>query len=332
MGLSREQFDVIADGYNRRRIENKIELDRRIRDVYEQAPSIQEYDRQISALAIDATRKALSGDLSAKDALRENIELVSEKKKAALLAHGYPADYLDEIFQCSKCKDTGFIHGKPCTCLKKEIVNQLYSRSELEKILQRENFDTFNFDFYSDEIIDENLGISSLENIETVVDYCHYFINNFDKSFDNLLFYGRAGTGKTFLINCIAKELIEKSYSVIYLSAVQLFDLLADYSFRRNNNTSVYRQIRMDELLRCDLLIIDDLGTEMSNSFTDSALFDCLNERLIHQKSTIISTNLSMDDLQKNYSERIFSRTTGNYTSFKIFGDDIRIKKKFHDS
>ena len=130
------------------------------------------------------------------------------------------------------------------------------------------------------------------------------------------------------VINCIAKELIDKSYSVIYLSAVQFFDLLADYSFRRENN-SVYRQISINELEGCDLLIIDDLGTEMSNSFTDSALFDCLNERLIHQKSTIISTNFSIEDLQNKYEERIFSRVIGNYNSFKIFGDDIRIKKKF---
>lgn len=329
MGLSREQFDIIINDYNNRRLRNKIEADRRIREVYEKIPAIQEYNNQISNLAVTAARKALAGDLSAKDSLREDIELISEKKKAMLLANNFPADYLDEIFDCPYCKDTGFIKGNPCSCLKEVIVSQLYSRSELKEILQRENFDTFDFDLYSDTQIDEDTGESALENIETVVDYCHYFINNFDKTFDNLLFYGRAGTGKTFLINCIAKELIEKSYSVIYLSAVQLFDLLADYSFRRSNNSSVYRQISMNELLRCDLLIIDDLGTEMGNSFTDSSLFDCLNERLIHQKSTIISTNLSLDDLQKNYSERIFSRTTGNYKSFKIFGDDIRIKKKF---
>ena len=106
--------------------------------------------------------------------------------------------------------------------------------------------------------------------------------------------------------------------------------MLADYSFKRSN-TTIYRQISFDELLRCDLLIIDDLGTEMSNSFTESSLFDCLNERLIHQKSTIISTNFSLQELQQKYEERIFSRTAGNYTPLKIFGDDIRIKKKFID-
>ena len=328
MALTRDQFDVIANSYNDRQLNNKIKLNRRIEEVYEKIPLIKDLDGQIGVLAGRALRLSLSGNSSAKDTLREDIALISEQKKAALLAGGYSADYLDEIFTCPKCKDTGFIDGKPCECLKAEVVRLLYSRSELKEILERENFDTFEYDLYSDDYIDPDTGISAAENIDAVVDHCHYFINNFDKTFDNLLFYGRAGTGKTFLINCIAKELIEKSYSVIYLSAVQFFDLLADYSFRRENN-SVYRQISINELEGCDLLIIDDLGTEMSNSFTDSALFDCLNERLIHQKSTIISTNFSIEDLQNKYEERIFSRVIGNYNSFKVFGDDIRIKKKF---
>lgn len=330
MALTREQFDVIMNNYNNHQLNNKIELNRRTMEVYEKVPVIHEYDKEISRMALNATKLALSGDMSAKDSLREDIAVISERKKAALLTAGYPTDYLDEIFDCPHCKDTGYINGKPCSCLKNEIIKLLYSRSELEEILKRENFDNFDFDMYSDNFIDDKTGLSAAENIELVVDNCHNFINNFDKTFDNLIFYGRAGTGKTFLINCIAKELIEKSYSVIYLTAVQFFDLLADYSFRRSNNTSVYRQISMSELLNCDLLIIDDLGTEMSNSFTDSSLFECLNERLVHQKSTIISTNLSLKELQQKYEERIFSRTAGYFTPLKIFGDDIRIKKNLN--
>lgn len=328
MALTREQLDVIENSYNNRQLENKIKLDNRKDETYEKIPGLWDCDKQISSLSIAAGRKALLGDTNSLDSLREDINVISEQKKALLLANGYPADYLEEIFTCSHCKDTGFIDGEPCECLKKEVVKLLYSRSELKEILDRENFDSFDYDYYSDDYIDEATGLSASENIEDIVDHCHYFINNFDKTFDNLLFYGRAGTGKTFLINCIAKELIEKSYSVIYLSAVQFFDLMADYSFRRSNS-SVYSQISINELLNCDLLIIDDLGTEMSNAFTDSALFDCLNERLIHQKSTIISTNLSLKDLQEKYEERIFSRTAGNYTPLKVFGDDIRLKKNF---
>lgn len=325
--MTREQFDVVTNIYNNRRLENKIKMESRIKKVYTDIPALEQLDNERSALAINAARQALNGDVSAKDTLREDIEIISEKKKALLLSGGYPADYLDEIFDCPLCKDTGFINGKNCKCLDELLIHLIYSRSDLEEILAHENFDNFNFDYYSDDFIDENIKKSALENIENVVDYCRYYIKNFDKCPDNLLFYGNAGTGKTFLINCIAKELIDKCYSVIYLSAVQLFDLLADYSFRRNNE-SVYRQITLNDLFNADLLIIDDLGTEMTNSFTDSSLFDCLNERLIHQKSTIISTNLSMGDLQNRYEERIFSRVIGKYTTFKIFGDDIRIKKK----
>ncbi len=328
MAITREQADIIANRYNGRRITNKLKMEERIQEVYALIPEMADLDREVSGLALRATKNALAGDSSYKDSLKEDIAIISERKKALLLANHFPADYLDEIFTCPDCRDTGYVNQAPCHCLKDEIVKLLYSRSELQEILNRENFDSFDYSLYSDDYIDETTGISAAENIETVIDHCHYFINHFDKTFDNLLFYGRAGTGKTFLINCIAKELIEKSYSVIYLSAVQLFDLMADYSFRRDNH-SVYSQISMDELIHCDLLIIDDLGTEMTNSFTDSSLFDCLNERLIHQKSTVISTNLSLQELQDRYEERIFSRAAGNYTPLKIFGDDIRIKKNY---
>ena len=266
MALTRDQLDSIDNIFNNRRLDNKIKLENRKALVYEKIPALWDCDKEISSLSISAGRKALLGDTSAMDSLRENINVISEQKKALLLSHNYPANYLDEIFTCNDCKDTGFIDSKPCSCLKQEIVKLLYSRSELKEILQRENFDTFDYDYYSDSFIDQATGLTSSENIEDVVDHCHYFINNFDKTFDNLLFYGRAGTGKTFLINCIAKELIEKSRSVVYLSAVQFFDLLADYSFRRSNN-SVYTQISINELQSCDLLIIDDLATEMNNSY-----------------------------------------------------------------
>ena len=152
-------------------------------------------------------------------------EQKGEKKKALLLSGGFAADYLDEIYTCEKCKDTGFVDGKSCECRDKEIIKLLYSRSELEKVLEKENFSTFNYDFYSESLVDENLGTDARSNIKSVVEHCQYFINHFDTEFDNLLFYGLAGTGKTFLINCIAKELMDSFHSVIYLSASQFFDL-----------------------------------------------------------------------------------------------------------
>lgn len=327
MGLTREQFDIIYNKYNNKRLNNSIKQNDRLQDIYTKIPEIKECDLEISSLAVNAARTALNGDTSRKERLKDDIAAISEKKKALLLSNGYSSDYLDPIYDCGFCQDTGFIEGKPCECLQKEITRSLYTSPELQEILQRENFDTFNFDYYSDSFIDETSGTSALDNIETVVDQCQYYIKQFEKNSGNLLFYGKAGSGKTFLINCIAKELIEQSYTVLYLSAVEFFDLLSNITFNKNISSAL-GQITMHELLQCDLLIIDDLGSEMANSFTDSSLFDCLNNRLIHQKSTIISTNLSLEELKKSYSERISSRIFGGYTTFKIFGDDIRIKKQ----
>lgn len=327
MGLTREQFDIIYNKYNNKRLNNSIRQNDRLQDIYAKIPEIKECDLKISSLGVNAARAALDGDTSLKDRLKDDIAIVSEQKKALLLANGYSSDYLDPIYDCGFCQDTGFIDGQPCECLQREITHSLYTSPELEDVLQRENFDTFNFDYYSDSFIDEASGTSALDNIETVVDYCQYYIKQFERKPGSLLFHGKAGSGKTFLINCIAKELIEQSYTVLYLSAVEFFDLLSNLTFNKGNSAA-FGQITMHELLQCDLLTIDDLGSEMSNSFTDSALFDCLNNRLIHQKSTIISTNLSLDNLKKSYSERIYSRVLGEYTIFKIFGDDIRIKKQ----
>lgn len=327
MGLTREQYDIIYNKYNDKRLNNTIRQNKRLQDIYAKIPEIKECDLKISSLGVNAARAALDGDSTLKDRLKEDIAVISEQKKALLLANGYSSDYLDPIYDCGFCQDTGFINGTPCECLQREITDSLYTSPELRDVLKRENFDTFNFDYYSDSFIDEASGQSSLDNIETVVDYCQSYIKQFERKPGSILFYGKAGSGKTFLINCIAKELIEQSYTVLYLSAVEFFDLLSNLTFNKGNS-SAFGQITMHELLQCDLLIIDDLGSEMSNSFTDSALFDCLNNRLIHQKSTIISTNLSMEDLKKSYSERIYSRVLGEYTTFRIFGDDIRIKKQ----
>ena len=150
------------------------------------------------------------------------------------------------------------------------------------------------------------------------------FVDTFEEEFCNLFFYGDTGVGKTFLSNCIAKELMDRSYSVIYLSSFELFDTLAKSKFGKDDTAD-----QMNEhILDCDLLIIDDLGTELANSFTVSQLFLCLNERILRRKSTIISTNLSLESLVQIYSERTFSRITSNYTMLKLTGDDIRIKKK----
>ena len=328
MALSNSQLDAIEQIYINRRLDNQIVMNERLAEVEEAIPEIAKINSDIATLASNAMRSSLSGSSVDVDSIKKEIQALGEKRKALLLSGGFAADYLDEIYTCEKCQDTGFVDGKSCECRDKEIIKLLYSRSELTDVLARENFSTFNYDFYSQSLVDENLGTDARSNIKSVVEHCQYFINHFDTEFDNLLFYGLAGTGKTFLINCIAKELMDSFHSVIYLSASQLFDLMAKEVFNNDSN-SVYKNVDMDDLKNCDLLIIDDLGTELTNAFTETYLFEVLNERLIHQKSTIISTNLTLQEFQERYDDRIFSRTTGYYSMFKIFGDDIRKLIKF---
>ena len=172
--------------------------------------------------------------------------------------------------------------------------------------------------------MDPKTGRSSYQAAQEALLICHEFADTFGKDFKNLFLYGDTGVGKTFLANCIAKQLMDHSYSVIYFTAFELFDIFAKSKFQKDDEAeSMYEHI-----FDCDLLIIDDLGTELSNSFTTSQLFLCLNERLLRHRSTIISTNLSLEALVDLYSERTFSRITSNFTMLKLTGDDIRIKKK----
>ena len=255
----------------------------------------------------------------------DEIDKITKQKEALLLQHGYPADYLKPVYECADCKDTGYIGTHKCHCFKKAIVDYLYTQSNLKDILDKENFSTCSLSYYSRNHIDPLTGRSSLESMETALNVCHNFVDTFSKEFHNILLYGDTGVGKTFLSHCIAKELMDSAYSVIYFTAAGLFDILAENTFgkRQNKDSDVFEHI-----YDCDLLIIDDLGTELPNSFTVSQLFICLNERILRQKSTIISTNLALDDIKTIYSERTFSRISSNYTILRITGDDIRIQKK----
>ncbi len=328
MALSNSQLEVIDQIYATRRLDNQIVMNERLAEVEEAIPDIAKINESIATLASDAMRSSLSGNSIDVESIKREIQSLGDKKKALLLSGGFAADYLDEIYTCEKCHDTGFVNGKSCECRDKEIIKYLYSRSELKNILERENFSTFDYDLFSQSLVDENLGVDARTNIKNVAEHCQYFINHFDTEFDNLLFYGKAGTGKTFLINCIAKELMDTFHSVLYLSASQFFNLTADNVLNKDSS-SVYKNVNLDDLKNCDLLIIDDLGTEYTTAFSETYLFEVLNERLIHQKSTIISTNLTLKEMQDRYDDRVFSRTMGYFSTFKIFGNDIRKLKKF---
>lgn len=325
MALTKEQISTIEAIYDQRRMQNQIKLDEHKKEAFSKIPELQNLDNERIKASNNALRAAKAGDNEPLANLRDTMAAIDEKESAFLLSYGYPSDYLSPMYYCEKCKDSGYINGSPCSCMKREISKLLYSRSDIQGVFDKENFDTFNYDLYSENVVDEAVGTNALNNIKNVVKRAKEFVDTFDENHYNLFLYGPAGTGKTFLTNCIAKELLDSSHSVIYLTAIQFFDLMADYTFN-TNNSRVYSNVSVDEIFSCDLLIIDDLGTEMSNSFTESSLFDTLNERLIHHKSMIISTNLTFKAITEKYDGRIFSRLMGHFDTFKIFGDDLRIK------
>lgn len=327
MSLSPAHYKIILREYDSRRTRNALELRERYEKIYSKINKIKTIDSQIASKSIKIS-KLIIADPNNKakylDELKNDILELKEKKHTLLEAHNYSKTYLDPIFDCPHCNDTGYIDDKKCLCFKQALIDIAYEQSNLNNILLKENFSTFSFDFYSPKK-KENYGVSPLENIKAVYNTCKKFVENFDNEFSNLILFGQTGLGKTFLCNCIAKDLLDTSHSVLYLSAFKLFKLLETYRFKNLDQEVTHDDI--DDIYTCDLLIIDDLGSEVVNSFTSSELFSCLNTRLLSNKSTVISTNLHPSGLSKHYSDRIVSRILGNFTALQLIGEDIRLKK-----
>ena len=324
MALSNAQYDEIMRGYHKRQLHNQHLTQERLDSIYKAIPQLKSINDQIVSLSVESARKKLEDDKLSYELLKKEISDLRKEKEQLLQANGYDESIFEPVYTCKDCKDTGYIDNKKCHCFKQEIINVVYSQSNIKNILSRENFNFFSYEYYSDEDINPTTGLSSLETARRAVFECKHFIEDFDHKPKNLFLYGNTGVGKTFLSNCVAKELLERGYSVIYFTAFQLFDILSKGVFDRDADAIAAHQNIFD----CDLLIIDDLGTEFANSFTTSQLFLCVNERLLRQKSTIISTNLNLNQTIDMYSERTWSRISSNYTLIKLFGDDIRIQKK----
>ncbi|MBQ1993119.1 MAG: ATP-binding protein [Lachnospiraceae bacterium] len=327
MGLSNTQYREIMYKYDQTRLKNQRTLDERYSELFIKIPELETVHNQIITMSAEQARLSILEPEKAENLQsRYDIEKAKlrQKKTDLLTQNGYPADYLSPIYKCSKCKDTGYIDNEPCSCFKQLKIQLLYENSNLIHILNDENFNTFNFDYYDDSSINKNIGITPRQNIKNIHNKALKFVREFDNEYKNMILYGPTGVGKTFLTHCIAKSLLDTSHTVVYLTSLQLFDILEKNKFNKDDTFSSNEHISY--ILNCELLIIDDLGTELVNSFTASQLYYFIEERHLNQKSTIFSTNLSFKELRDRYSERIFSRFTGYYTFHMLVGDDIRIK------
>jgi len=327
VALRNDQYDLIMREYSRRQNANHRLLESRREEIFRKIPRIAEINRQISALSAEHIRKSLLSGFSSESAsLHARTAELEEERQLLLRSYGYPVDYLEMPDTCPICHDTGFTEGgKKCSCFRQLEIDLLYRQKDLDEILRKENFNTFSLKWYPESIKDEATGKSAAELARNAFQVSQEFTEHFDDTFSNLFFYGDTGVGKTFLSHCIAAELLSASHSVLYFSSFDLFDHLAAAAFGEDR-TSAPDSIIFD----CDLLIIDDLGTELTNAFVSSQLFLCVNERLLKQKPTVISTNLSLRNFSDTYSERTFSRIASAYHMCKLIGKDIRILKKIN--
>lgn len=320
MPLTKEQYDKLMLGYSRRRDAHHRELLDRKRRIYAEIPEYQKLDQAVPDLSIKALEERLEGR-GASFSLQKELRAIENRKKELLQSHGYPVDYLKLQYDCADCKDTGYIDGVKCHCFRQREIRILYQQSHLEQLIHANRFDLLSEAYYQGE---------DLEHFRSALQSAHHFIRNFDSDYENLFFYGTVGTGKSCLSICTAGELLKSGHSVLYFSSSGLFETISSYVFQSGRREE-YRAFLAD-LYHCDLLVIDDLGTEITNNFVAAQLFALINERDINRKSMIISTNLSLPELRERYSDRIFSRITSNYTIRKLTGPDIRIRKKVDPS
>jgi DNA replication protein DnaC len=315
------QAEILKIYENLRDSEEKS-LAKRRKEIEEKLPQVLELERQIGKLSVEVSMCAFREIKNREEHLQNLKERITDlrmKKSELLFSNGYPINYLELNYKCDKCQDTGFIGVQKCSCYKQNLVRVYYKNSDLHELTKENNFDAFNMEFYSSRKSGSEPE-SPRKNMERIFTRSMNFIRTFDSTNENLLFFGNSGTGKTFLSNCIAKELLDKGYLVVYRTAESLIQNLKNIRFNGDE--------LLDELIiECDLLIIDDLGTEQISDFSKTELFNLLNKKILRNKKMIVSTNCTLEELLQIYSERISSRLLGNFGLYKFFGDDIRIKK-----
>lgn len=328
MALTDAQYNEIMREYDSRRSYDMMVASDRRREVEEKIPRIRDIRQEVCELTGKVMRDTILKGSDSTDALSDmssRLHELSIEKQRLLKAAGYPYGYLDPPYRCPDCKDTGYVDGKKCHCLRQKEFDIAYSQSHLKSYLAEQSFDDFSLSYYDDKKVSR--GNTPRQLASLALKGCRTFAENFHgKGSGNLLLHGPTGTGKTMLSNCVARQVLRAGYSVIYFTAYSFFELMSEKTFGRE---SVESDRDYDNLMHADLVILDDLGSEATNRMTVTHLFNFINERIISASPVLITTNLSMDELMKRYSDRIFSRIIGNYSVYTLLGSDIRILKRY---
>ena len=310
------------------RSDNQAEHQRRLSLVYARVPEIQRMDETMRRQMTELVRLTISHPVDLKERLaaleKDNLD-IQMRRAELLVENGWPVEYLDDIYSCPKCRDSGVYEGGVCSCLEKLYNKEL--TKELGTLLQHgdESFERFDLNYYDAAPVG---GVSPRETMTMVLGACRKFADNFPAVSANLLFQGGTGLGKTYLSACIARVVAAKGYSVCYDSAAAALEAFEVQKFSRDPEAGEAANARVRRMLDCDLMILDDLGTEMISSISTSALYTLLNTRLVNGNKIIISTNCSDEELQKKYTPQIYSRIKGEFLRLPFVGRDIRLIRK----
>ena len=316
MSYAKEANRVLEDY----RAQSKKDLDDRYSEIFEKIDGYHNLFIERNKIGYAYIQKAMSGKAPLED-YENKINSLEDKMHKMLILNGYPSDFLQLKHHCDKCKDTGVYDGKICSCKKTLMVNIAREKSMLNEQMSTQNFDNFDLNVF-DTKINPTFKISQREYMENIRNYLYDYSTNYTEKDKSILLYGPVGVGKTYMLSSVAREIINRGYSVVYMSAMQLLKKLFSIRYKNFNDQP---QPEVEEILYdCDVLMIDDLGTENSSDTNISLLFDLLNYRIQQQKTTMISTNISLDDLSEQYDARIASRIKGEFMPIQFFGRDIR--------
>jgi DNA replication protein DnaC len=319
MAFAKEIYGAVNADFARRREAALGLQNQRKEELYRLFPRLEEIERLLALTSMELVSQVAAGNGvqgTVSEVMKKNRALHQERQDI-LLANGYDVRYLAVGFSCESCGDTGFIGSRMCSCYEEALRKAAYEQSLLATAMPEARFENFDLGCYGEE--PDESGIPPKERMGVVLNLCKSFCEEFDSQKRNLLFYGPTGLGKTFLSGCISKELTDQGKIVVYDTAYAIFSLLEKEKFSHDGP-----EIDTSYLFDCDLLIIDDLGTEMQTAFTKSAFYNLVNTRLLKNKLTLINTNCTMKELEQMYSPRIMSRLLGEYTLMRFAGKDIR--------
>ncbi len=319
MSFNRENYKRIKEEYSGKYLRAREASNLRRMQIHEEIPEVAEIDRQLADVGIEIFEASVSGRMDKIDAIREKNGELLKKRGLALTAFGYPSDYTEIKYECPICSDTGAVDNRMCLCMRKKLVDAGIESSGMADLIRSQTFDNFSLEYYK-----QSKEIYSI--MSTIYNALLRYAEEFtDDTVGNIAMFGGTGLGKTHLSSAVAGRVIERGYDVYYASALSMF---ADFEMRKfGNSASISADGNIARYFDCDLLIIDDLGTEVTNQFTTSCLYDVINSRLNNRKPVIISTNLTQEEFRRKYWDRITSRVLGEYAVYPFCGVDVRAQK-----